>query len=375
MLTILLSFLISVHAMADADFDGVLKNVGTSAAISMGESAGGQILDKSVTELPGLGKVHNVGTNVMFGVGIVLSAFEFANAKNDKGRLFASMDVIFAVTTLINPVVGLIAAVVVRLVDGIVSANGAKKLLEIYKQLAQHLKRIEELKKMGALSEFEIFKSSERRITKALRVIEADVPFNEYFCSHIESLNRADTIDTCLANFIELINANEVIVGQSRVLADFQSQYFNVDDFYKQNGMTREQFRQNADKRAEAVADLKARISEIRKYFIAATLELIKVQSEKKMASAKQILINNCVDESLNLIDDSVQTRLARLSARDIERLQIEKVTAGVVYQQMQDFAQSACIQLSKNDNSPNLRSAIQRFAQEYGQFKSEMSL
>jgi hypothetical protein len=378
MRAILFSFLISAQAIADANVDKVLEGAGTSGAIATGETYGRNYLNQHVTELPGVGNVSNVGTGIMFGVGMILAGVEYGNAKDDKGRLFATLDAAVTVVALVNPVAGLIAAagaLVVRLVDGILGAAGQSALLQIYKEIAEHLRRIQEIREMRARSEFEIFKSAQHRIERAQKFLRADGEFNKYFCSRPETLNAIDMVDSCLANMVEIINSYEVIIGQTRVLADYRSEYFDVDALYEKMNITRQKFRNDADELAGKLEDVKSKVSEIRKYFVAATLELIKVKSEKKIAEAKESLINDCVENALDILDDSVKARLSKLSSQNVARLQIEKVTAGVLFQKMQDFSQSACIEVSKNTNSPNLKSAIQQFDREFGFFKKEMSL
>lgn len=379
LIALFLTLMISTESFADAQADALLKGAASSGGIAAGEEISKEYLNAHAAQLPGLEHLGSkAGTYVIGAVGVILGGKEFFDAKNDKGRLFGALDTGIAITAMINPVIGGIAMIgmlAIKLVDGILSAGAQRELLEIYARIAEHLKRIAELRTMAAKAELEIVRAAQERSDSADRVLAADAYFHEYFCKEAGAIDNLFILDTCIGNLNQIFDLIQVKIGQAEVLENFQSEYFDANKVFENMGLSRENLKAQTASLKERLRKTQIQFADTRQKFHTAALDLVKNKANTLTVSQRQRMRDSCFDRASDLIEISLAIRAPEKLRSQLEQLQVDKVTKPVIYDDMESFNSSLCVTLDPSKNDQRYNKVIEIFKNEFSQLKKEMNL
>lgn len=378
MLKLIMSMLITLNVSAEPSESVIVRQTYQAGLKATAENLAGDYLNNAKT-LPGIGSVTNAGNDVLAGVGIILAGIEFGNAKDDKGRLFATADAAVAVLTVTVPIVGGIAALamtIIKIADGIISASFQRTLLQIYKRIADHYRRIAELRTMAAQSEIAAIGESIKRIESTNSQLNFELKFIDENCRDANNLQNFGQIDNCLISFSKVISDFKIIVGQSDFIAKFQSEYLDTEEVFKQLGQPREAFTaQVSDKQAQLNGVI-SKIDQVRAGFKQIVLDLIHSNAQLKSGITKDVQSRDeCLQQAMDLTQSSQTLLVNHFTASNFEKAAMDRVSAGFLYEQMKNFSNGTCVDLARMREDTNLNRTLNLYFHEFGAFKREFSL
>lgn len=202
-------------AIGDAKSDQVARESARVAAEAAAREA-----YKSWADAKAATGTIGTGTATLAGIDIALAAYDFANAKNDKQRFYAGLRAGAAGYVLASgpyaPIVA-VAVAVASVAESAMAAKHAETLLEIYKRIEEHQKRIVEIQMMLAIADaaaFDIIVSGLRQSLASSA--EAEMGLREE-CQKVANIQSLADLDRCaflvssyyanVRNFVDYANA------------------------------------------------------------------------------------------------------------------------------------------------------------------------
>lgn len=140
------------------------------------------------------------GTATLAGIDIAMAAYDFANAKNDKQRFYSGLRAGAAGYVLASgpyaPIVA-VAVAVASVAESAMAAKHAETLLEIYKRIEEHQKRIVEIQTMLAKADAAAFDTIVSGLRQSLASsAEAEKGLREE-CQKVPDIQSLADLDRC----------------------------------------------------------------------------------------------------------------------------------------------------------------------------------
>lgn len=255
-------------ARAQTDLEQVVESMGESAVNAatkeLGFEAGRRLIDLGFQSAPVPAGESSVGTSAVAWVRVGLAVKDFFDAKNDKGRFYASLDVTAAALAISVPVAGAIAAGVIMLAKVIemgLSAGHAREMLEIAKRIQEYQQKIIQTMRQEAESDGVRLIANFRGMQTEVAAINAIQNDLKEKCGAIGAGTRVELLAECQAKAASLLpRFFNVTIYADRVL-NFTSRYLSLDTFFEKQGTSREKFAAGAESLRQSYAESQKHLS------------------------------------------------------------------------------------------------------------------
>lgn len=249
-------------AFAGPDEDQIMREMvdagAKAAAKEAGFEAGKQAMNLAVQSSPGPNG-ETVGGQAIAWVRVGLAVNDYANAKTDKARLFAAMDVAAAGVTIACPPAGAIvtaAVFVIKIADAVISHAHAKQMMEIAKRTQEHVEAMLKIYRELGAADFRQAESIIQRLNNELAIITDLQNKAAADCVVADEKNPdIDKLGACMEHTRRLFPHISNYLALSQSFFTFQSRFIDLDGILRSVGSSR----------AEEIA----RVENFRKVFVA----------------------------------------------------------------------------------------------------------
>lgn len=211
--------------------DAMIEQAGRSAVQQLGEDAVKDMVDATWQTTPPAAGEQSIGQETVAWIKVGVSAIEFGNAKNDKQRLYAGLDVAVGVVAVANPAAGLVASLAllaVKLIDTGFSISHAKEMLAIgertQKEIAAYTVLVRQMAK-GDSTRILGWIDATRAEYKALEELGEKIQAE---CGSLGENSTIEELDNCRVLSSQVFPRAQNWLNLSRQVLDFDSQYVDL---------------------------------------------------------------------------------------------------------------------------------------------------
>lgn len=283
--------------------DKMFPVAGAASAGANAAAAGTQAGSNAAQE--GAKSGVTVGGAFLFVVSLGLSIDEFGKAKTDKGKGFAVANAVVAGIAMVFPVAGLIAAavvLVVRLVDGAVSAQHAKQLMEIYTRINNYYQEAIKFETQMLESEKAKFQFAFEQLKTAKEHVEAGGKYLKENCMAVESMNSLEKIDSCLKSTIQVVEEFQRLVDYSQSLLEPTTRILKTDLVFKTLKIDPLEFQKSIDDNRGRLKEMRTGLNEtLQSYGSFLTEVIVKNAYAETMKELPRVFKGECLSKARRL--------------------------------------------------------------------------
>ena len=260
------------------------------------------------------------GTATLAGIDIAMAAYDFANAKNDKQRFYAGLRAGAAGYVLASgPYAPIVAAAVAvaAIAESAMAAKHAETLLEIYKRIEEHQKRIVEIQTMLAKADAAAFDTIVSGLRQSLASsAEAERGLKEG-CQKVANIQSLADLDRC-AFLVSSYYANaRSFVEYANTLITWKSETLQTDKIFEIVGIKPKDLIDARDAYASILLGYEKLQQQFIQQYSDASFNLIQSKvSDTPIFSTSEYVSFACTDLASQLIRDSNRLSLDAFSIR-----------------------------------------------------------